>query len=80
VAGPIADRFDRRWLIVRGNLAEGALMATIPIASAAGALTIGQIYVVALLAHRASSSATRPRSARCLDSSAPSSCRMRTAC
>jgi len=50
VAGPIADRFDRRWLIVGGNLAEGALMATIPIASAAGALTIGQIYVVALLA------------------------------
>ncbi len=50
VAGPVADRFDRRRLIVGGNLAEGALMATIPIASAAGVLTIAQIYVVALLA------------------------------
>ena len=50
VAGPVADRFDRRRLIVGGNLAEGAVMATIPIASAAGVLTMGQIYVVALLA------------------------------
>ena len=50
IAGPVADRGDRRKLIIGGNLAEGALVATIPLAHALGVLTIGQIYVVALLA------------------------------
>ena len=50
VAGPIADRGNRRRLIIGGNLAEGALVATIPIAHLLGVLTIAQIYVVALLA------------------------------
>ena len=36
-------------MIVGGNLAEGALVATIPIAHALGVLTIAQVYVVALL-------------------------------
>jgi MFS family permease len=49
VAGPIADRGNRRRLIIGGNLAEGALVATIPIANAFGALTLVQIYAVALL-------------------------------
>ncbi|HWM18126.1 MAG TPA: MFS transporter [Ilumatobacteraceae bacterium] len=50
VAGPVADRGDRRRLIIGGNLVEGTLVATIPIAHLLGVLTIGQIYVVALLA------------------------------
>jgi MFS family permease len=50
VAGPIADRGNRRRLIVGGNLIEGTLVATIPIAHAFGVLTIAQIYAVALLA------------------------------
>ena len=50
VAGPIADRGNRRRLIIGGNLIEGTLVATIPIADLLGVLTIAQIYVVALLA------------------------------
>jgi MFS family permease len=50
IAGPIADRGNRRRLIIGGNLAEGTLVATIPIAHLFGVLTIAQIYVVALLA------------------------------
>ena len=49
VAGPIADRGNRRLLIVGGNLVEGALVATIPIAHVLGVLTVAQVYVVALL-------------------------------
>ena len=50
VAGPIADRGNRRRLIVGGNIVEGVLVATIPIADLLGVLTVAQIYVVALLA------------------------------
>jgi MFS family permease len=50
VAGPVADRGNRRRLIIGGNLIEGTLVATIPIAHLLGVLTIAQIYVVALLA------------------------------
>jgi MFS family permease len=50
IAGPVADRGNRRRLIVGGNLLEGALVATIPIAHVLGVLTIAQIYLVALLA------------------------------
>jgi MFS family permease len=50
VAGPIADRGNRRRLILGGNIVEGALVATIPIANILGVLTVAQIYVVALLA------------------------------
>ena len=50
VAGPVADRGNRRRLIIGGNLIEGALVATIPIANLFGVLTIAQIYIVALLA------------------------------
>lgn len=50
VAGPIADRGNRRRLIIGGNLIEGTLVATIPIADLLGVLTIAHIYVVALLA------------------------------
>lgn len=50
VAGPIADRGNRRRLILGGNIVEGVLVATIPIADILGVLTVAQIYVVALLA------------------------------
>ncbi len=49
VAGPLADRGNRRRLIIGGNVAEGLLVATIPIAAAFDALTLVQVYVVALL-------------------------------
>ena len=48
VAGPIADRGNRRFLIIGGNVGEGLLVATIPIAAALGVLTVAQVYVVAL--------------------------------
>jgi MFS family permease len=50
IAGPVADRGNRRRLIIGGNLVEGTLVATIPIAHALGVLSVAQIYVVALLA------------------------------
>ncbi len=49
IAGPIADRFNRRRLIIGGNLAEGLLVATIPVAAWLNLLTVGQVFVVALL-------------------------------
>ena len=49
VAGPLADRGNRRRLIIGGNAIEGVLIATIPIAHALGVLTIAQIYAVSLL-------------------------------
>lgn len=49
IAGPIADRGNRRRLIIGGNLIEGCLVATIPIAQLFGVLSVAQIYVVALL-------------------------------
>ena len=49
IAGPVADRGDRRRLIIGGNLAEGLLVATIPVAAAFGVLTTVQVYAVAAL-------------------------------
>lgn len=49
VAGPIADRGNRRVLIIGGNLAEGALVLTIPVAALLGSLTAEHVYLVALL-------------------------------
>jgi len=49
IAGPIADRGDRRKLIIGGNLVEGVLVGTIPLAAALGVLTIVQVYAVAVL-------------------------------
>jgi MFS family permease len=50
VAGALADRVDRRRLMVGCNVLQAALVASIPLAAAFGVLTIAQIYVVALLA------------------------------
>jgi len=49
IAGPIADRGNRRLLIIGGNIAEGLLTATIPLAAAFGVLSVAHIYVVTLL-------------------------------
>ena len=49
IAGPLADRGNRRLLVIGGNVAEGLLVATIPIAHVLGVLTVAQVYVVALL-------------------------------
>jgi MFS family permease len=49
IAGPVADRGNRRRLIIGGNLIEGVLIATIPVAHLLGVLTVAQVYVVGLL-------------------------------
>ncbi|MCU1398522.1 MAG: major facilitator superfamily 1 [Acidimicrobiales bacterium] len=49
VAGPVADRKNRRRLIVGGHIIEGVLGATIPIAALFGVLTVAQVYAVGLL-------------------------------
>jgi MFS family permease len=49
IAGPVADRWNRRRLIVGGHIIEGLLGATIPIAALFGALTVVQVYAVGLL-------------------------------
>lgn len=48
IAGPIADRSNRRRLIIGGNVIEGCLVATIPIAALLDVLTVGHVFAVAL--------------------------------
>jgi len=45
-AGVWVDRFPRRRILVIGDVGRAVMLATIPIAAAAGALTIWQLYVV----------------------------------
>jgi MFS family permease len=49
-AGAWVDRVRRRPVMVAGDLLGAALIGSIPIAAAAGGLTLTQLYVVALLA------------------------------
>ncbi len=49
VAGALADRVDRRRLMVGCNLLNTALLGSIPLAAWLGLLTLPQIYLVALL-------------------------------
>ncbi|MEM9517359.1 MAG: MFS transporter [Actinomycetota bacterium] len=49
VAGPVADRWNRRRLIIGGNLIEGTLVATVPLAAAFDVLTIAHVFGVAFL-------------------------------
>jgi MFS family permease len=49
VAGALADRVDRRRLMVGSNLIQSLLVASIPAAAAMGALSLTQVYVVAVL-------------------------------
>lgn len=53
IAGPIADRSDRRRLIIGGNVVEGVLAASVPIAALAGTVTIGHLFAVILLSRTA---------------------------
>lgn len=48
VAGVVADRVDRRRLMVATDVANAALLASVPIAYAAGVLTAVQVLLVAL--------------------------------
>lgn len=49
VAGAIADRVNRRRLMVSCDLINTALLGSIPLAAMLGTLTLTQIYAVALL-------------------------------
>jgi MFS family permease len=80
IAGPVADRGNRRALIIGGNLVEGGLVLTIPIAHALGVLTVAQVYAVACSRRRCSSSPTPPSSVPFRRSSVRDGCRRRTGC
>src|SRR5579859_1125067 len=49
VAGALADRWDRRRLMIGCDLLNASLLGTIPLAAAFGVLTLFQIYLVAVL-------------------------------
>jgi MFS family permease len=49
IAGAIADRADRRRLMVGCNLLQTVILASVPVAAAAGALGVAQVFVVAIL-------------------------------
>ena len=46
-AGVLLDRFDRRKLLMADNAIRGLTVLTIPIAAAAGVLTLPHLYIVA---------------------------------
>ncbi|MEO9138840.1 MAG: MFS transporter, partial [Jatrophihabitans sp.] len=48
-AGAWVDRMRYRWVLVVNDLIRAVALASVPIAQAFGVLTIGQLYVVALL-------------------------------
>jgi len=48
-AGILLDRFDKRRVLVADNVVRGLAVASIPIASALGVLSVGQIFVVAAI-------------------------------
>jgi MFS family permease len=48
-AGVWVDRLPRRAILLTGDLGRGALGVSVPIAYAAGVLTLGQLYVVGFL-------------------------------
>jgi MFS family permease len=50
IAGPVADRFDRRRLLVVATFAEGVVMATIPLVDAIADVPVAQIYAVTFIA------------------------------
>ena len=49
LAGAIADRADRRRLMVGCNVLQTIILATVPLAAAAGVLRVEQVFVVAIL-------------------------------
>lgn len=49
IAGAVADRVDRRRLVVACQVGSAAALSSVPVASAAGVLTAGQVIVVAMI-------------------------------
>ena len=49
-AGAIVDRHTKRWLMIWCDLARMLIIGSVPIAAALGALTLGQLYAVAVTA------------------------------
>jgi MFS family permease len=49
-AGVLVDRLRRRPILIAGDLGRAGLLATIPVAFFADALTLGQLYAVGFLA------------------------------
>jgi MFS family permease len=49
-AGAIVDRHTKRWLMIWCDLARMLIIGSVPIAAALGALTLGQLYAVAVAA------------------------------
>jgi Na+/melibiose symporter-like transporter len=49
-AGAIVDRIAKRRLLIACDAARMIIIGSVPVAAALGALTLGQLYVVALLA------------------------------
>ncbi|MDQ2806622.1 MAG: MFS transporter [Chloroflexota bacterium] len=49
LAGALADRLDRKRLMIGSDLINAALLASIPLANALGVLSLPHIYAVALL-------------------------------
>lgn len=48
-AGAWVDRMRKRALMIRADLVRAAAMASVPLAAVGGVLTMGQLYVVALV-------------------------------
>lgn len=48
-AGLVVDRLAKRWLMLGCDVARMAAIGSVPLAAAAGVLTLGQLYAVALL-------------------------------
>jgi len=48
--GVLVDRRRRRPLLIAANLFQSLVLASVPVAALAGVLSIGQLYVVAVLA------------------------------
>jgi MFS family permease len=49
VAGVILDRFDKRHVLAVDNLVRGLVIASIPVASALGALTTAHLFIAAAI-------------------------------
>lgn len=49
LAGVLVDRWDRRWVMLACDIGRALCLASIPVMYALGALTIWQLYVVAVL-------------------------------
>ena len=49
-AGVIVDRWPKRWLMIWCDLARMLIIGSVPVAAALGALTMGQLYAVAITA------------------------------